>query len=316
MSTMATSNLITVRLTDWSCTVSVTCPKHQATLAQDVVGSLMDEVARAVNRFRDDSDITQINRAAGRYTAVAPLTVELVDVALHAADETDGAVDPSLGADLVALGYDDDIDVIRTRSARRAATARMRPWSWRDIKVDRALHRVGVPDGMHIDLGATTKAWTVDEAARRLRTDGITQALVGIGGDLAVTGVPSRQADDAWQVDVAEVEGGTAQRIGVRFGAIATSSTIGRRWAGADGSARHHLLDPGTGLPVRGPWRTASVWAPQCLAANMASTWLLVAPEAATTAVVEKGLAARLVANDGSTQMIGAWPTPQQEVQS
>jgi thiamine biosynthesis lipoprotein len=102
----------------------------------------------------------------------------------------------------------------------------------------------------------------------------------------------------------------------VRFGAIATSSTLGRRWAAADGTARHHLLDPATGLPVRGPWRTASVWAANCLAANVASTWLLVAPDAATAAVGEKGFAGRLVANDGSVKLIGAWPTPEREVQS
>jgi thiamine biosynthesis lipoprotein len=176
---------MTVRWTDWSCTVSVTCPKQQAAVAQRVVGSLMDEVGRAVSRFREDSDVGMINRAYGRYSAVTPLTVELVKVALRAAADTGGAVDPSLGADLVAIGYGDDIDVVRTRSAASVAAPRTRLWSWRDIKVDRALHRVGVPDGMHIDLGATTKAWTVDEAARRLRAYGITQALVGIGGDLA-----------------------------------------------------------------------------------------------------------------------------------
>jgi thiamine biosynthesis lipoprotein len=316
MNTTATSNLVTVSWTDWSCTVSVTCPKQQSAVAERIVGSLMDEVERAVSRFRDDSDVTLINRAHGRYSAVAPLTVELVEVALRAAAETDGAVDPSLGADLVAVGYDVDIDVVRSRTAAPATTARTRPWSWRDIKVDRRLRRVGVPDGIYIDLGATTKAWTVDEAARRLRASGITQALVGIGGDLGVSGVPSRQPDDAWQVDVAEVEGGIAARIGVRFGAVATSSTMSRRWAAADGSARHHLLDPATGLPVRGPWRTASVWAPSCLAANVASTWLLVATDAASAAVVENGFAARLVANDGSAQVIGAWPTQQREVQS
>lgn len=312
---LTTSTPSTLTWTDWSCTVSVATPdRRDAAVARAIVRSLMGQVDRAVSRFRDDSDLSRVNAAAGQYTFVSPLTLRLVDVALRTAADTAGAVDPSLGADLAALGYDNDIDVVRARRNGSAPTPRRRPWSWRDIKIDHKLRRVGVPEGMRLDLGATAKAWTVDEAAQRFRSYGVRSALVSIGGDLAVAGVPPR--DGAWQIDVAEFEGAAGVRVGMSGGAVATSSTMGRRWHRADGVAVHHLVDPRTGLSARGRWRTASVWAPTCLEANVASTWLLVDPDAASAHVAAKAHAARLVAHDGSIEIIGCWPASPPEVSS
>jgi thiamine biosynthesis lipoprotein len=312
---LATSTPVTLAWTDWSCTVSVvTLDRQDATVARAIVRSLMGQVDRAVSRFRDDSDLSRINAAAGTYTFVSPLALRLIDIAVRTSADTAGAVDPSLGADLVALGYDTDIDVVRARRVASAPTLRHRPGSWRGIKIDHSLRRVGVPEGIRLDLGATAKAWTVDEAVRRFHTYCVRSALVSIGGDLAVAGVPPR--DGTWQIDVAEVEGAAAVRVGMSIGALATSSTMGRRWHRADGVAVHHLVDPRTGLPARGRWRTASVWAPTCLAANTASTWLLVDPDAAAADVAKKGYTARLVAHDGSAETIGDWPASPPEVSS
>jgi len=62
--------------------------------------------------------------------------------------------------------------------------------------------------------------------------------------------------------------------------ALATSGTAARRWA-RGGKPFHHIIDPTTGRSAATCWRTVSVAAPSCLAANVASTAAIILGEAA-----------------------------------
>jgi thiamine biosynthesis lipoprotein len=70
----------------------------------------------------------------------------------------------------------------------------------------------------------------------------------------------------------------------------------------------HHIVDPRTGYPASGPWRTASVAAPHCAAANAAATAAIVAGPGAPAWLFQTGLAARLVSHDGAVRLLGDWP--------
>lgn len=294
----------TVEWSDWSCTVAVTTEREtDPRVVRQVVADLMADVDLAVSRFRSDSELAAVRRAAGRMVPVSRLTLDLVEVALRAAAETHGAVDPTVGAALAEAGYADDISLVRS-----APVGRVRPdvarATWRDVRVDPALRLVGVPRGAELDLGATAKAWTADEAARRLHRTLRTAALVEIGGDLAVAGRPAAP----WRVDVAEQRGGPVERVGLGRGGLTTSSTTARRWTTRDGTVAHHVIDPETGAPVDGPWRTATVWAASAVEANTASTAALVLGDRAVGWLAGRGLPARLVDQDGVVTLVGAWP--------
>jgi thiamine biosynthesis lipoprotein len=293
---------------DWSCTVRVvlgdgrpaddTPAAPTAERAERLVRRLMDDVALSASRFRSDSDVSRINSARGRLVPVRPLTVELVDVALDAARRTDGACDPTIGQALVAAGYDVDIDELRARSTVAAQAGPRADWT--AVRVDRELRRVGTPSALGLDLGATAKAWTADRAAELLARDLGVPALVALGGDVAVS-----EHGPAWPVLVSEHEGGAGEVIQLGRGGVATSSTTGRTWLTSRGTA-HHLIDPRSGVPVTGPYRTATVLAASCVDANALSTAALVwgseAPERLS------GHAARLVDESGRVVTVGAWP--------
>ncbi|HEY7175791.1 MAG TPA: FAD:protein FMN transferase, partial [Micromonosporaceae bacterium] len=79
----------------------------------DAVRIIRDELAaidHACSRFRSDSEIQHVHRAAGRSVTVSARLAELIRCALDAAAATDGDVDPTIGASLAALGYDRDFD--------------------------------------------------------------------------------------------------------------------------------------------------------------------------------------------------------------
>jgi thiamine biosynthesis lipoprotein len=305
----------------WSCTVSVTVEGGSPDRAERVVRDLMADVDAAVSRFRDDAELVRVARHGGRLVPASALTVELVQVALEAARATDGAVDPTLGADLAALGYDADLDVVRTAPRGRSAGTRPdqpealrrsrwpRRSGWQSVRVDPQLRLVGVPAGVGLDLGAVAKAWTADEAARRVHALDGHAVLVEIGGDLALAGRPSRP----WQVDVAERRGEPGTRVALSHGGLATSSTRARRWTTTDGAAAHHLLDPRTGRPVDSPWRTVTVWASSAVLANTLSTAAVVRGPEALPWLQRADVAARVVTVDGAVEHVGGWP-PETEV--
>jgi thiamine biosynthesis lipoprotein len=90
-------------------------------------------------------------------------------------------------------------------------------------------------------------------------------------------------------------------------GGLATSSIRCRQWR-RGGRTLHHIVDPRTGLPAAGTWRTASVAAASCAEANAAATAAIVAGEQAAGWLAAQGLPARLVAHDGSVRLLGGWP--------
>jgi thiamine biosynthesis lipoprotein len=231
---------------------------------------------------------------------VSALLAGAIHAALAAARGTGGLVDPTVGSAIRTAGYDRDFAELRDAPA--VETAAPAP-GWSRIRFDAHRRLLDVPAGVELDLGATAKALTADRIAREIREHTGRGVLVSLGGDIAVAG------DHGWDIGVAEDHAATEadQVVRIATGGVATSSTAVRRWS-AGGRRRHHIIDPATGEPAESPWRTVTVAARSCLAANTASTAAIVMGEPAPAWLAEHGVAARLVANDGSVVRTGGWP--------
>ena len=295
--------LATTSWSAWSCSVRLTVADRSALApaAMELVALLAD-VDAAASRFRSDSELTRANRLAGRPVPVSRLLLDLVEAALGAARVSEGAVDPTLGRELVALGYDRDITAVRAAD-RPCLPLPPRRRDWRSVRVNREAALLTVPVGTSLDLGATAKAHTADLAANRFAARYGTGVLVEIGGDLAVAG----DLAGGWPIAVAERAGDAGQVVALHSGGMTTSTTTIRRWR-QGGVERHHIVDPSTGQPCDGPWRTATVAAPTAVAANTASTAAIVLGDAAQSWLVEQGLVARLVGRGGQVHRVGGWP--------
>jgi len=293
----------------WSCTVRLVVEDDRALApATADLHALLDRVDAAASRFRTDSALSVANARAGRPTPVPRLLVELVAAALQAAAQTEGAVDPTLGLAVQRLGYDRDIaDVVADDPAPLTATPS--PGRWRAVKLHREAGLLTVPVGTALDLGATAKAWTADRAAAELAARYGTGVLVELGGDLAVAG----HRPGGWVVRVAERAGQPGQLVLLEQGGLCTSTTTIRAWR-RGGRAVHHLINPATGEPAAGVWRTASVAAASALAANTASTAAIVRSADALERLTAQNLAARLVAQDGAIVTTAGWPVQTEEL--
>jgi thiamine biosynthesis lipoprotein len=280
--------------------------------ARAMLAAELDAIDLAASRFRTDSELERVNRGQGSFVPISGLLHEAIAAALSAAELTGGAVDPTLGEAIRVAGYDRDWHELTPPSPGAPAPAKPshhRPARrWREVTLCDDPSGVHVPRGVQLDLGATAKALTADRAARAIHAATGTGVLVSLGGDIATAGPPP---PGGWSVHVTDDHRAgphaPGQTVTVADGGLATSSTTVRRWL-HDGRAMHHILEPATGQPATGPWRTVSVAARSCLDANIASTAAIVMGAAAPKWLAGWSLPSRLVAQDGTIRTICGWP--------
>jgi thiamine biosynthesis lipoprotein len=236
------------------------------------------------SRFRDDSELSRLNRSAGSWCEVSAGFETLVRFALGQARVTDGRFDPTMLAAVRAAGYDRDFHEL-SRGAVPPAGVPVPGGGWRRVRIERG--RIRLPEGVGLDLGGVAKGWTVDLAADAALGSGARWVLVNAGGDLRIAG-------DAPRLDVAieDPADRDAETLRVRLasGGLATSSVRVRSW----GEGRHHLLDPDTGAPADDAVLQASVWAETCALAETLATWALL-----TGPTALRRVAGAIVTRDG-----------------
>jgi FAD:protein FMN transferase len=287
-------------------TAVVVTGEHLLDVATDVVAREIAAVDVACSRFRDDSDLSAVNRGAGRPVTVCDTLLDAVELALGAAAATDGLVDPTIGRVLRLLGYDRDFDLVDRDGPPLRAMVTSVP-GWRAVRLDRAAGTVTVPAGVELDLGATAKAWCADRAAAAAAERCGAGVLVSLGGDLAVAG-PS---PDGWLVRLADEHDaptdGPGPAVVIDAGGLATSSVVRRRWE-RGGEELHHLIDPRSGRSATVVWRTVTVAAASCAGANTASTAAMLLGDSAPSWLAAHRLPARLVGRSGDVVTVGDWP--------
>lgn len=270
-------------------------------LAEDLVG----QIDHACSRFRDDSELSRLNRLAGcGDVPLSPLLEGAVQAALHTAEMTSGLVDLTIGGCVEAIGYDVTFGALPADGPTVKLQVHEVP-GWRVLAYDRAAHTLRIPADTAIDLGASGKAWAADMAASLIADTIGVGVLVECGGDVAVRG---RAPEGGWPIRVASgVGAGDGQDIVMFDGGLATSGNS-RRWR-RGGVELHDIIDPTTGLPVETPWTMATVAAASCVEANAASTAALIMGEAAVDWLAGLNLPARLVRAGGAVVHAGGWAT-------
>jgi thiamine biosynthesis lipoprotein len=220
---------------------------------------------------------------------------------MTAARQTDGDVDPTIGATMIALGYDRDIATLDHTHPVTASISVPARWSMVTLE-DRV---VTVPPGILLDLGATAKAIAADRCADCVHRATDSGVLINLGGDIATAG-PAPCG--GWHVLVLDDADDPAGSVALASGAaLATSSTIHRRWRHG-GDLVQHIVDPHTGWSADPVWRTVSVAGQTCLAANTVSTASIIRGWRALDWIRALDIPARLVDSERNVHTLCGWP--------
>lgn len=292
-----------------SCAVAVYASARERSDALRALGAARAEVAeceRVLTRFDPHSDLSRLNRAAGRWVDVDARVLAALQASLRARRQTHGRFDPTILPALIAAGYDRTFDELEPRPA-----ADIEGWrSSARVDVDADNGRARVAAGAAVDLGGIGKGFSAERALRAMRWawPELTGGLVDLGGDIAFYGVPAGAS--AWHVAVADprVPGNTLTTLRLGGAAIATSGRDRRRFG--PGRSLHHLIDPATGAPADSGPLAVTVVAPDATEAEAHATALAMAPldEARAHVDAQPAVSALYVPHEGPPVQLGSLP--------
>lgn len=231
------------------------------------------EVAREealFSEYRDTSDVSAINRAAGS----SPVRVDaevfgVLQRALWASRVTGGAFD------MTFAGCGGLWSVRQRRVPDDESLAACMPRvGFQKVRLDERESSAFLPEGgMRIGLGGIAKGYGVDRAVELILSRGFRNVVVDGGGDLRVEGA---DVDGPWTVNIAHPRrlGETFETVRIGGGAVVTSGDY-LRYFERDGVRYHHIIDPATGRPAS---RTVAVTviAPTATDADALATGLFV----------------------------------------
>ncbi|WP_143226343.1 FAD:protein FMN transferase [Actinomyces provencensis] len=237
--------------TQWRITTPDPLPER----VRSAVSTVIEDYDRAFSRFREDSLVTRMSRAAGTFE-LPSCAAELLETYERLGDLTHGAVNPLVGASLVHLGYGPDYRLTPLPGHLPAP-------AWDEV-VSREGSRLTTSTPLTLDVGAVGKGQLVDLVVEEVLSHGVPVVLVDAGGDVAGVG-PRRRVGLEDPQDPARVIGVVTSA----GGAVCGSSTNRRTWA----PGVHHVLDARTGRPVRGVQATWAA-APCAMLADAATTAL------------------------------------------
>jgi thiamine biosynthesis lipoprotein len=242
--------------------------------AQSAIDAAIAElryVDRTMTRFSDASEVGRANlRAAEEPVVLSSETALVLEEALRWAEASDGAFDPCLGRaialwDVGVRSEPPPADLVRELAGRRL---------YRSLELGSLAGEPAVAFGDRdaaIDLGGIAKGYGVDRAVEALRSYGIYNGLVNVGGDLFALGVS--EDGDPWKVGIRDPDDpdGLVGTVEVSDRAVATSGDYIQYFQHA-GRRYHHMLDPTTGEPSRATMRSVTVMADDCMSADAAGT--------------------------------------------
>jgi FAD:protein FMN transferase len=271
----------------------------------------VEQLERRWSRFIDTSEICELNRRAGEPVNLSADTLLLIERAVEAWRLTGGGFDPTVLGAVVRAGYDVSFDRI-AEPHRRLSSALLVGCT--DIVLDGSTAQL--PAGTGFDPGGVGKGLAADLVVDELMVAGADGACVNLGGDLRVAGISPDGGPWTIAVEHPLLDQPMAL-IGMYSGAVATSTTLRRRWV-VDGQHRHHLIDPATGEPSDSDVELATVIAGQgWMAETFAKAVLLRGSQRAFDIVDESQLqclivdsAGRVAATSGFQAFAGATPLP------
>ena len=206
-------------------------------------------IHRGLSGHDAGSELSRVNAlAASEPQPISDDLRRVLSCALDIAARSRGVFDPTVGAQVAALGF---------LPLQAAAPGRA---SWRDVELTGQTVRYAKP--LVLDFGGIAKGYAVDCAIEALRANGASAGRVNAGGDLRVFGARSEPV----HIRTGGPQGAVFPLVHLAEGAVATSAYGGqrrrrdRRWASP-------LVDPRLRLPVLST-RTASVIAPTCMVAD------------------------------------------------
>ena len=241
--------------------------------ALDVALERVEEAEALWFVTEQNSEIYQANHSGGQPVTVSDETAQLVSFALDMAEQTDGAVDPTIYPVLSAWGFTTQTKQV-PEEGQIASLLQNVDYGRISLEGD----RLTVPDGMQLDMGAVGKGYAGDLVIEVLKEYGVESALINLGGN--VQAISSRPDGNDWRLGIrAPWEEGNLGVLRISDAAVVTSGGYENYFEDEEGNIYWHILDPSTGYPADGGLQAVTIIGEEGKLCDALSTALFVMGE-------------------------------------
>jgi FAD:protein FMN transferase len=200
----------------------------------------------------EPSDLERLNTALASGSTsfeAAPGLAPLIEDAAQLSAQADFLFNPAIGNLIRLWGFHSDTFEPKLPPADEVDRLTQAKPRLTDLKIAGNIIS-GRNPAVRIDLGGYAKGLALDRAAAYLRSQGIKNALVNIGGNITALG---QHGDRPWKIGIQHPrQPGAIAMLALRDGeAIGTSGDY-QRYFEAGGKRYCHLIDPRTGWPAQG----------------------------------------------------------------
>lgn len=224
--------------------MTITACGENAESALNQAEKKVSELEKLWSVTDENSEIYAINHSNEKNVLVSPETAELLDFSLDISKMTDGALDCTMYPVLAEWGFTTDNYKI---PADEKISELLENTGYEKINLNE--NNITVPKNMQIDLGAVGKGYTGDIIAAILQKNGITSALLDLGGNIQTIGTKPDGTD--WKLGLrSPFDEGSFATLEISDCAVITSGGYERYFVDDDGETYWHILDPATGRPA------------------------------------------------------------------
>jgi thiamine biosynthesis lipoprotein len=256
---------------------------------------------RMMSLYKDDSEITRVNMAAGKDpVAVSPEMIEMAEAARKISDLTDGTFDVTVGPLVVLWQMSLKEGKAPTETEIKRIRSRV---GYRNIIVNKKASTLFLKKpGMIMDFGGCAKGYVADKVAELLRKQGIENAIVALAGDIRVMG--HRPEGGPWRIGVQHPRDAaktlTVLELSDKY--ISTSGDY-ERYRIVHKQRYHHILDPRTGKPSAGIESVTVVGDQGAIGDPLTTALFILGPEKGMNIVTKLGYEAIFVDDKGTVVM-------------
>ena len=213
---------------------------------------ICDTYEKMLSRTLEGSDIWRINHSNGQPVNVSEDTYQLISKALYYCELTDGQIDITV-APLMDLWNFTDNRAPKAPPTQEEINVLLAHVDYRNIELG-ANNTVTLKDPeAAIDLGFIAKGYVADKLKEHLISQGVTSAIINLGGNVCVIG--NKPDDTPYTIGVQEPfapAGTTLETLQITDASAVTSGTY-QRFFEYDNTIYHHILDAKTGYPIDNP---------------------------------------------------------------
>ncbi len=283
--------------------VTITVVARSEEQGAAAIDAAMDEVRRfdrMMSLYKDDSEITRVNLAAGKHPVkVSPEMIEAVEAAARVSGLTHGAFDVTIGP-LVVLWQ---MRLKEGKTPTDAEIARIKPLvNYKNIVIDKRKSTLFLrKPHMIMDLGGM-KGYIADRVKELIKKRGIDNAIIALAGDIWVLG--RREDGKPWRVGVQHPRQ-PEQTLAVLDLSDKYISTSGdyERYKIVEKKRYHHIIDPRTGKPSTGVISATLIGDQGALIDPLCKAPFILGPEEGLKIVKKAGAEAIIVDEQGRIYM-------------